>query len=664
MKLRFSLFLLVALFLAPAVAGAQSGASLTATPSSGAAPLSVSFVGNPNVGCDGGNFMLRYGDGQNDEVPLPADLCSARVNKTHVYSTPGSYTATLSRVDRFVCPPGEGVCVALESSETVLASRTITVSSPTSGGGSTPRPQCQMQASAGAVHTGQTVNLSWRSINASEATLTTVGPIPLNGTQGVIPLGPSTTYTARFLGAGGSAVCSITISVVAGTASFGGGNAPVTAVSDNGFPATGQSSTGSNIPLSQSTGAGITACGNTEGLTPGTQAYYLAATSCQACDLAKLGQRIINFLLGLSIPLAAAMFAWAGLLLFTSQGSEERVSRAKKIFKNVLIGFLIVLGAWLVVQTALKTLLKDSYYKNWNEIQCVGPTERNRTASLGDLINSLPILNRLDTTVRTGNVGSLSVSCPAGYRQEGSLCNNPTTGDVVNVNVNQTNAASSYSCQSYGTEVRQGPGGRCLDEWDNDVGAAVPVAPVAPAVARGDCTADNIQSVAAQGDDGIELTQSEAQVLSCLTTPESNCNNAAYPRYATPAGGCTRGVNCSSAMGVFQIVRGYSDDHHSLNYASCTNAAIAAGYTDVVSAGGNLNCAPAFRGGVSNGSRLAQACDAAAQNFTCNTQAAAGLVAERYERNPNISGRQLFADWTADARSSRQISCIDQYYRP
>ena len=102
--------------------------------------------------------------------------------------------------------------------------------------------------------------------------------------------------------------------------------------------------------------------------------------SCDLCYLGQLIQNIINFLIGLSIPLAAALFAWAGVMYFTAGGSEERIGKAHKIFTNVLIGFLVVLGAWLLVQTTLKALFKDDFFLSiggsWNTLNCGGTREQ------------------------------------------------------------------------------------------------------------------------------------------------------------------------------------------------------------------------------------------------------------------------------------------------
>ena len=73
-------------------------------------------------------------------------------------------------------------------------------------------------------------------------------------------------------------------------------------------------------------------------------------------QLVLLGQRLINFMIALAIPLSAVAFAWAGFIYITAAGSEEKIKRAHSIFWKVAIGFLLVLGAWLIVFTITQFL--------------------------------------------------------------------------------------------------------------------------------------------------------------------------------------------------------------------------------------------------------------------------------------------------------------------
>ncbi len=85
---------------------------------------------------------------------------------------------------------------------------------------------------------------------------------------------------------------------------------------------------------------------------------------CGVEELFKLANRIIDFCILISIPLTALASAYAGFILITAQGSSSKMARAKKIFTNVLIGFGLVLSAWLIVETITSAILKDGTYYN------------------------------------------------------------------------------------------------------------------------------------------------------------------------------------------------------------------------------------------------------------------------------------------------------------
>jgi len=75
---------------------------------------------------------------------------------------------------------------------------------------------------------------------------------------------------------------------------------------------------------------------------------------CDIKFLFMLIDNIINFLLfSVALPLAAIAFAYAGFILLTAAGDPGKLTTAKAIFKNVLIGLVIALAAWIIVKAIL-----------------------------------------------------------------------------------------------------------------------------------------------------------------------------------------------------------------------------------------------------------------------------------------------------------------------
>ena len=81
---------------------------------------------------------------------------------------------------------------------------------------------------------------------------------------------------------------------------------------------------------------------------------------CTFSDLITLAQNVITALILISTFLAVIAFIFSGFLLLTSGGNESKKTQAKEIFRKVLIGYLWILGAWLLVYT-ITSLLEPGY---------------------------------------------------------------------------------------------------------------------------------------------------------------------------------------------------------------------------------------------------------------------------------------------------------------
>lgn len=80
------------------------------------------------------------------------------------------------------------------------------------------------------------------------------------------------------------------------------------------------------------------------------------------CDLEHLVivvNKIFEWLFIFTTSIATIMFAFAGFLYVTAQGDTNQISRATGIFKNVLIGFVIIILSFLLVKELLVRLGLD-----------------------------------------------------------------------------------------------------------------------------------------------------------------------------------------------------------------------------------------------------------------------------------------------------------------
>ena len=92
-------------------------------------------------------------------------------------------------------------------------------------------------------------------------------------------------------------------------------------------------------------------------------------TECTVCHIAELAQNVLNTGIYIAVFLSAILFAWAGWKYVTAGGNSGQAGQAREIFTNVLIGLIIILAGWLVVDTVMKTLVDESVALGpWNKI--------------------------------------------------------------------------------------------------------------------------------------------------------------------------------------------------------------------------------------------------------------------------------------------------------
>ncbi|MBU1255849.1 hypothetical protein KKE74_00955 [Patescibacteria group bacterium] len=78
---------------------------------------------------------------------------------------------------------------------------------------------------------------------------------------------------------------------------------------------------------------------------------------CNLCHIWQLADNILDFVtLQLVFPIAALLFVAAGVVFLISGGSEEKVTLARTIFTNTVIGLMIVLCSWLLIDTLVSTI--------------------------------------------------------------------------------------------------------------------------------------------------------------------------------------------------------------------------------------------------------------------------------------------------------------------
>jgi len=90
-----------------------------------------------------------------------------------------------------------------------------------------------------------------------------------------------------------------------------------------------------------------------------------------SCEFVELVNNVMQFLIGLSVILAVIVFIYAGYLMVLSRGDVGQVQQAKGLFANVAIGVVLMLSAFLIINTILSIMLGGSEKAlNWSSIEC------------------------------------------------------------------------------------------------------------------------------------------------------------------------------------------------------------------------------------------------------------------------------------------------------
>jgi PKD repeat protein len=140
-------------------------AALAATPSTGAAPLTVSFYGSGSTDPDGtiASYSWNFGDGGN----------STAANASHIYASAGIYTATLTVTDnKNASASGTVTIIVNPASNTVLRSTAINLSATLQRRTVSVSGNVVVMNTSGAAVSGAVVSATWTNPGGATAAQT------------------------------------------------------------------------------------------------------------------------------------------------------------------------------------------------------------------------------------------------------------------------------------------------------------------------------------------------------------------------------------------------------------------------------------------------------------------------------------------------------------
>jgi hypothetical protein len=96
----------------------------------------------------------------------------------------------------------------------------------------------------------------------------------------------------------------------------------------------------------------------------------VAAGGCSLCDGLQVAINVVNGITTLAVVITVGMTVYGAVRMMLSGGSEQMVKDAKGIITSAVIGFVIVLCGWLIVNTFIHIIAPSGVDFPWATIKC------------------------------------------------------------------------------------------------------------------------------------------------------------------------------------------------------------------------------------------------------------------------------------------------------
>lgn len=162
-----------------------------------------------------------------------------------------------------------------------------------------------------------------------------------------------------------------------------------------------------------------------EGIIP--KCNWVAGETYGLGAFTQLALNVLKLIWGILGSLALVMFVWGGFLWLTARGEENQIKQGWDTLINAVIGLLIVLGSWLIINTIILALTDPG---NWNNVaQVFNEDWTNRVK--GD------ICVRVGAHVKSTGIARGAVGSAATGKGDGVCCLESTFGATFNKRVNE-----------------------------------------------------------------------------------------------------------------------------------------------------------------------------------------------------------------------------------
>lgn len=188
------------------------------------------------------------------------------------------------------------------------------------------------------------------------------------------------------------------------------------------------------------------------------QDFVTRGTTLQACDLVTLADNIVKFAIFAGTLVATLMFLYAGFLYVTASADSGNIDKAKKIFTDALIGFVFILGAWLIIDTLLHVFV-GAKLGPWNKIECVNLSSDYSPSTNGGVTSGSPQTTGSETDNRLALAGcGVSVNksaCAAGVTYQSTSGGCTSVGGLQSQTIGEA-CSVAQSCAGCKVEITGG----------------------------------------------------------------------------------------------------------------------------------------------------------------------------------------------------------------
>jgi len=95
---------------------------------------------------------------------------------------------------------------------------------------------------------------------------------------------------------------------------------------------------------------------------------------CTVCDLLVLAQNVLKFAFEIAFLIVVGFIVYGGFRWIFSLGKEENIKAGQRIITNAIIGIVIILAAWIIVNTVFWFIAQaggtEEYIGTWYKIKC------------------------------------------------------------------------------------------------------------------------------------------------------------------------------------------------------------------------------------------------------------------------------------------------------